>query len=97
MTTTKLIPDYFNDFLIGNQYVILKIIAFQISAIPDDVIDRITGKDIAESYTAKDALFKTDILKQILTDKEDDTNETTRHRIKLLYRKIKRFNYFTLI
>lgn len=80
--------------------------------IPDDVLERIDGYELGDndkqyakfsrrqtfsSILTFMTIFATAILKKILIDPEDDTNETTKYRIELLYNKIKRFKYFIIV
>ncbi len=73
------------------------------SDIHSDVLERIDGYEIMsntdvvnpeEDYDVK--LFSTDKLFDVLTDEDDDTNDTTKHRIGQLYDSIKEFDLFQL-
>lgn len=61
-----------------------------------DVIDRMDGLD---AWQDEDELYvyKTEDLKRILDNPEDDTNETTKCRLEDLYEKVKDYKYFKLI
>ena|ERR1035437_7655507 len=72
--------------------------------IPDDVLERINCYELSDTKKFKlgirsmfSTVYATAILKKILTNKEDDTNETTKGRIELLYDKIKGFKYFIIL
>jgi hypothetical protein len=80
--------------------------AIEISAgyVPDDVLERIDGYELTDTKQFKlgmrklfSTVFTTTTLKKILTNREDDTNETTKGRIELLYNKIKGFKYFIIL
>ena len=69
--------------------------------ISDDVLERIDGNELSKeklSFLGKSSkTFAVNILNNILINKDDDTNETTKYRIELLYHKIKNFHYFKVI
>ena len=79
-------------------YNVLTVIQIPHSQIKDDVLERMQGK---ESFTDTDTelgevLICTDAFNQLLEDKEDDTNETTKGRIADLYEKIKAHDYLMI-
>jgi len=63
-----------------------------------DVLERIAGYEefVDANEAIGDKVFSVDKLNQILTDEEDDTNETTKLRIEELYEQIKDFDYFMI-
>ena len=89
----------FSNFLSTKKLDTLKIVQIPEKVLPSDLLDRIYDTEIFTDMTANndgigEKLYCTANLKEILTNKEDDTNESTKSLIDLLYEKIKKFDYF---
>ena len=60
--------------------------------VPDDVLERISGYEILTNEGIDNDMpilvYEVSRLKRILTNKKDDTNETTKIRIEKLYEQI---------
>ena len=74
------------------------------SQVPGDVLERIDGYEVMDGDNAtysrsQPAMTMYDVksLKKILTDKEDDTNATTKYRIELLYNQVKSYDYLLIL
>lgn len=83
----------------SNDTAFLKVGMIYAGDIPSDVLERIADYEEFSDNTPNGAnvgekIYAVDKLHQILTDKEDDTNATTKHRIEKLYKKVKAFDYF---
>ena len=83
------------------KYKIEKIKMAQINEdqIPDDVLERIDGYEefVDKDIDLSDKIYSVSKLNDILTDEDDDTNETTKCRIEELYEQIKNFNYLQVV
>jgi len=65
-----------------------------VDEIPDDILERISGYQLFDGEHS--IIYSTKVLHKIINDKEDDTNDTTKSRIKNLYAQIKNCAYFQL-
>jgi hypothetical protein len=59
--------------------------------IPSDVMERIHGYE--EFENDENEIYPILVFKKIVKDKQDDTNETTKLRIKEIYKQVKDFDY----
>lgn len=98
-----MIPSYFLKFLNTPKDELSTFNMVQICSqnIPDDVFNRIDGLEDFDDDTINGSrseikIFRPDSLKEIINDEHDDTNETTKYRIELLYNKVKKFDYFMI-
>ena len=82
-------------------YEMLTVIQINESQIKDDVLERISGKEEFTDITPNgenigERMYLTSTFGDILEDEEDDTNDTTKFRIKELYEKIKHHDYLMI-
>ncbi len=87
-------PSSFMKFLSEEKMDIVTTVIIR-DSIPDDILERISGYESDEDGAGN--TYSSEVLGDILSDENDDTNETTRFRIELLYDKIKAYDYFTVL
>ena len=78
---------------------IIKVVQFHKDLIPDDVLERLSGKEefIDTDETLNEKIYSISNIKEtILDDVEDDTNETTKCRIEGLYKLIEEYEYLMI-
>jgi len=65
--------------------------------LPGDVLERLKGREtFVDTEEIGDEIIPIDSINDIITDSEDDTNETTKIRLEELYKQIKDFDYLML-
>ena len=96
-TGVKSFDDMLNSPL--KEFDILRVIQIPENLIPSDVLERIAGYEVFTDvdHEIDDKIYSTVCLHDIMTNKDDDTNETTKGRIEELYKKIANFPYFMVI
>jgi len=76
-------------------------------SVPDDVLERLEDKeDFADNQNEEGTnnflrpkntiIFAVSTLFNLLNDEEDDTNDSTRNRIDILYNKVKEYDYLMI-
>ena len=89
------VPEYFDTLLKKDNYLFTKmsVVLIQRNLIPEDIMERIAGYSTYQHTDGCDEIYDIDCLRDIVVnDSEDDTNETTKHRIILLLNKLNSLN-----
>lgn len=82
-----------------NNCDVLNIIQIPVDLIDSDVLDRLNGTEVFKDTEHKlnENIYSVDNLKEgILDDTLDDTNETTKSKIEILYFALFNYDYFMI-